>query len=273
MGKLAGLARMTTLTTGTGTVTLLAAVTDRLTFALAGINNGDTVSYGLVDLGNGNVEMGEGVYASAGPTLTRPSIEFSTNGGAAISISASGAEVFITPLNKDFGLRKIDKKSFSGVSEVTFSNIPQHFSHLEVIAAGRSDAGSSPGVPVNMTFNGDTSGIYHYHGRQIVNAAEGDNIDDATTNVPMGLLPWSGATAGLKGFGHAIVVDYADTTLFKTGFYTRHSIGATTLGASWVTSYSEGFDYGSASAITSLTLTLALGNGVAGSSAWLYGLL
>jgi hypothetical protein len=44
--KLYNLARMTTPTTGTGTITLGSAV---LTFASAGVQNGETVSYGIAD--------------------------------------------------------------------------------------------------------------------------------------------------------------------------------------------------------------------------------
>lgn len=97
MAKLYNLARMTTATTGTGTITLGSAVASYLTFAAAGIANGDTVTYAIVD-GN-NREIGRGVYSSTGPTLTR-SVLKSTNANAAISLSGS-AEVFITPAAED----------------------------------------------------------------------------------------------------------------------------------------------------------------------------
>lgn len=98
MAILANLARMTTATTGTGTITLGSAATGFLTFAAAGVANGITVSYAIED-GNDR-EVGRGVYTSSGTTLTR-SVVNSTNGGAAISLSGS-AEVFITGLAEDF---------------------------------------------------------------------------------------------------------------------------------------------------------------------------
>lgn len=91
--KLYNLARMTTATTGTGTITLGSAVAGYLTFAQAGIANGDVVDYAIKD-GN-NSEIGVGTYTSSGTTLTR-TVTKSTNSNAAISLSGA-AEVFITP--------------------------------------------------------------------------------------------------------------------------------------------------------------------------------
>lgn len=97
MGLLYNLARVTTATTGTGTITLGAAVSGYLTFALAGASNGDIVSYGIKD--GSNSEVGIGTYTSAGTTLTR-TVTKSTNSNAAINLSGS-AEVFITARAED----------------------------------------------------------------------------------------------------------------------------------------------------------------------------
>jgi hypothetical protein len=97
MAKLYNLARMTTATTGTGTITLGSAVSGYLTFALAGVVNGEIVSYGIKD--GANSETGTGTYTSAGTTLTR-SVTKSTNADAAINLSGS-AEVFITARAQD----------------------------------------------------------------------------------------------------------------------------------------------------------------------------
>jgi hypothetical protein len=92
MAKLYDLARMTTATTGTGAITLGAAVSGFLTFAGAGVADGDVVSYGIKD--GANSECGTGTYTASGSTLTR-SVTKSTNGNSAISLSGS-AEVYIT---------------------------------------------------------------------------------------------------------------------------------------------------------------------------------
>lgn len=97
MAKLFNLARMTTATVGTGTITLGAAVSGFLTFANAGVSNSDVVSYGIRD--GANSEVGTGTYTTAGTTLTR-TVTKSTNANAAISLSGT-AEVFITARAED----------------------------------------------------------------------------------------------------------------------------------------------------------------------------
>jgi len=98
MAKLYNIARMTTATTGTGTITLGAAVSGYLSFSGAGISNSDIVSYAIKD--GTNSEIGTGTYTSAGTTLTRNVIK-STNSNTAISLSGT-AEVFITPRAEDY---------------------------------------------------------------------------------------------------------------------------------------------------------------------------
>lgn len=102
MPGLYNLARMTTATTGTGTITLGSAVGSYLTFAQAGASNGETVTYAITD--GANREIGRGVYTSSGTTLTRTVLK-STNNNAAISLSGT-AEVMITAAAEDFADRQ-----------------------------------------------------------------------------------------------------------------------------------------------------------------------
>jgi hypothetical protein len=95
--KLYDLARMTTATTGTGTITLGSAVSGYLTFAGAGAADGDIVSYGIKD--GANSEVGTGTYTASGTTLSR-TVTKSTNSNAAINLSG-GAEVYITLRGED----------------------------------------------------------------------------------------------------------------------------------------------------------------------------
>jgi hypothetical protein len=97
MAKLYSGAKMSTLTTGTGTITLASAVSGFLTFAQAGVANSDVVSYGIID--GTALEIGTGTYTSAGTTLTR-TVTLSTNANAAINLSGS-AVVFLTPRKED----------------------------------------------------------------------------------------------------------------------------------------------------------------------------
>lgn len=97
MAKLYNLARMTTATTGTGTITLGSAVAGFLSFVSAGISDGDVITYAIQD--GSNSEIGRGTYTASGTTLTR-SVLKSTNSNALISLSGA-AQVFITPAAED----------------------------------------------------------------------------------------------------------------------------------------------------------------------------
>jgi len=84
-------AKMTTATTGTGTLTLGTAVDGFQSFAAAGVPNAATVAYIIED---GDAwEIGTGVYSTSGTTLTRVVAE-SSNSDAALNLTGS-AEVFI----------------------------------------------------------------------------------------------------------------------------------------------------------------------------------
>ncbi len=90
--KLYDLARMSTATTGTGTITLGSAISGFLTFAEAGVQDGEVVYYAIRD--SGNSEIGYGTYTASGTTLSRTVLK-STNSDAAINLSGA-AEVVIT---------------------------------------------------------------------------------------------------------------------------------------------------------------------------------
>src|SRR3954471_20116985 len=109
------LARMTTATTGTGTITLGAAVSGYLTFAQAGVADGETVPYGIKD--GANSEVGTAPYTASGTLLGTRTVTRSTNSNAAISLSGS-AEVFITARAEDI-LGRVTKQVFTASGTYT----------------------------------------------------------------------------------------------------------------------------------------------------------
>ena len=97
MSKLLNRAKMTTATTGTGTITLGSATPGFQTFAAAGALDGDVLRYVIED---GTAwEIGSGTYTTTGTTLSRSLLESST--GSLLNLSGS-ATVFSSATSEDF---------------------------------------------------------------------------------------------------------------------------------------------------------------------------
>jgi len=94
MVTLVNRAKMTTATTGTGTVTLGSAVAGFQTFSAAGVADADVVQYVIED--GPAWEIGTGAYTTSGTTLTRTVTE-SSNADAAINLTGN-AVVFVSAI-------------------------------------------------------------------------------------------------------------------------------------------------------------------------------
>jgi len=110
------LARMTTSTTGTGTITLGSAVTGFLSFSAAGVTDGQSITYAIKD-GN-NSEIGRGTYTASGTTLTR-SVLRSTNSNNALNLSGS-AEVFITYAAEDVDVNDFTAETAPAIADLVW---------------------------------------------------------------------------------------------------------------------------------------------------------
>ena len=107
----------TTLTTGTGTVTLAGAAAGFQTFGVVG--NGNTTYYAIVDNTTGAWEVGIGTYTASGTTLSRTTVLSSSNGGSLVNFAAGSKDVFCTyPSSKSVYLDAADV-----VAQLTFGAI------------------------------------------------------------------------------------------------------------------------------------------------------
>jgi len=83
----------TTTTAGTGTLTLLGAVTGFQSFSAIG--NANTTYYTISSTAS-EWEVGIGTYTASGTTLSRDTILASSNSGAAVNLSAGTKNVYVT---------------------------------------------------------------------------------------------------------------------------------------------------------------------------------
>lgn len=119
MVTLVNRAKMSTPTTGTGTLTLGTAETGFQSFADAGVADTNVVRYVLEE--GSDFEIGTGTYTASGTTLSRTLIESST--GFLLSLTGQGV-VFLTAVASDLqtaadldqGVATTDTPEFAGVT-------------------------------------------------------------------------------------------------------------------------------------------------------------
>lgn len=136
MTKLVNRAKMTTATTGTGTITLGSAVSGYQSFADAGVANSDVVRYVIED--GSAWEIGTGTYTASGTTLSR-TVSESSNADAAITLSGT-AVVYITAV----------------VDDIVQPDAVQTLTDKRITPRAVAASGTSG----TLTPNGDTTDIY-----------------------------------------------------------------------------------------------------------------
>ena len=188
MAVIANRAKMTTSTTGTGTITLGSASTGFQTFAAAGITNGQSVQY-VIEEGVG-FEIGTGTYTASGTTLTRGAVTESSNSDNALSLSG-GAQVFITAITTQFN-EKLDKVggTMSGVIAMGNNKV-----------TGVTDPTTAQDAATKSYVDTIAAAGLHYH--EPVRAETTANLTSAYSNGSSGV----GATLTNSGTQAAIVLD------------------------------------------------------------------
>lgn len=129
----------TTMTTGTGALTLAGAVAGYRAFSSV-CSVGDTAECYVEGVDAFGVPTGEWETSvstySAANTLTRTTVIASSNGGDAVNFSAGTKRVAISLLARSFQWTEIASATPSGVNTVDFTGIPQTFTDLMIVIDG-----------------------------------------------------------------------------------------------------------------------------------------
>ena len=86
--------KVSTATTGTGTLTLGAAAIGFQDFSVIG--DGNTTYYTVTDLVTGEWEVGIGTFTASGTTLSRDAVLASSNSGSLVNLGSGDKDVFVT---------------------------------------------------------------------------------------------------------------------------------------------------------------------------------
>jgi hypothetical protein len=156
----------TTLTTGTGSVTLAGAVLGFQTFAVIG--NGNSTFYTIADQGGSNWEVGVGTYTASGTTLSRDTVLASSNSGSLVNFTSGTKTVFVTyPSEKSVNLDIAGNVNIP--NQIVIENTALTTSNTSNLVVGGPLSFTDTGIASN--FVGDTNNYYQATIQNLSNGA------------------------------------------------------------------------------------------------------
>ena len=244
----------TTTTTGTGTITLLGAVTQFQSFA-AGVGNGNSTYYTIADQSGVNWEEGIGTYTTSGSTLTR-TVLASSNAGALVNFPAGTKNVFcsypakaavlaapyayptVSPtLNLDFAnsatvdpritfVRNSTATYYDGkttaMAEQNLLTYSQDFSNAAWYVAANNPITSSTltapdGTATGSMWTESGSGTTNYFYYTIANTVQASQVVTVSIFLKYGTRQYVKVTAGSAGSTFNIMVDVQNGVITASG--------------------------------------------------------
>ena len=182
-----------------------------------------------------------------------------------LGIMASGMSGNLWAPGKDYDSIATTTVGGGGAASITFSSIPQTYSHLQIRFIGRRTTTGLDNTKIN--FNSDSGANYkptHY----II--GDGSTVSAGTSSSNAFALSFytagSDATSGIFGVNITDILDYTNTNKYKTG----RILSGVDLNGSGNAVFSS-FLWMSTSAITNIVLTPNTGNFDQYSSFALYG--
>jgi hypothetical protein len=156
----------------------------------------------------------------------------------------------------------------SETADITFNNIPQTYTHLQVRYFTKSVYSSGTTDSMYFRANGDSSGAYSAH------FLRGNGSAGSSGDAGVSTYGWTGNQANsgtgmtsIYGSGTLDILDYSNTNKYKTfkffGGYDANGSGVVILSSS---------NWRSTTGITSLTFGFTNGNHAVGSTMALYGI-
>lgn len=165
--------------------------------------------------------------------------------------AASAASNSVTPYDGYESIASVTVGS-GGSSTVTFSSIPQTFTHLQIRGIGKNTGTTAGWYDVMMNFNGDTAQNYQAHVLSGNGTAASSGWSGNAFGVQVGNALPTSATGETSMFGAMVIdiLDYANTSKYTT---TRHLYGWDKNGSGQVKLGSG--SWRNTAAITSIVLT------------------
>jgi hypothetical protein len=234
-----------TITTGTGTLTLLGAVTGYQAFSAIG--DGNTCYYAISSAGEDEWEVGIGTYTASGTTLSRDTILSSSAAGAAVDFPAGVKDVFVTyPSEKavfEDASGNVVQNQFISMNVTGTATI-----NVATLTSGTITTGANSATDiVNKAYvdNAVSAGV-HFHAP--VRAESPINLNATYDNGTAGV----GATLTNAGTQAALVIDgitmvvadrvlvYEQTTQTQNGVYVVTDVGS--VSTNWILTRSSDAD-------------------------------
>ena len=185
-------AKMTTATTGTGTITLGSAVDGYQTFAAAGVTDAAVVSYAIED--GAAWEIGTGTYTASGTTLSR-TVSESSNADAALNLTGN-AVVFVTALAADIDA-KLDAAGGTMTGDLTVLGV------IETTAAT-----SATTYALNPTANGTRATLTLTAATTLTDSmSDGEHISLRVLNGDTHAVTWVAGTLWVGGSAPTLTGD------------------------------------------------------------------
>jgi hypothetical protein len=107
-----------------------------------------------------------------------------------------------------------------GAASITFASIPQTYTHLQVRFIARStDTGAVSNSDFSWQCNNDTGANYVRHRLFGTGSATGSSASSPSVNYAsseIGIIPTNLHTAGVYGVGVLDILDYTNTSKYKT---------------------------------------------------------